>query len=82
MTRTSRPNSYDTLRIGVHRFAMSPFRECYGGEDTVYGVVADRYKWIRAAFLQTMTESGSHWLSRPIVPNVLAPGVDIYAGGG
>lgn len=38
-----------------------------------------RYKWVRADFLQTLLSSDSHWLSRPIIPNQLAPGVDIYA---
>jgi hypothetical protein len=43
------------------------------------GVVTERYKWIRASFLTSVTDSGSHWLSRPIVPNQLAPGVDLFA---
>ena len=28
-------------------------------------------------FLQNVLESGSHWLARPIVPNQLAPGVEL-----
>ena len=43
------------------------------------GVVKGRYKWIRASFLTAVQDSGSHWLDRPIVPNRLAPGVDLYA---
>lgn len=39
----------------------------------------DRLKWVRSGFLQTITENDSHWLSRPIVPNQLAPGIDIFA---
>lgn len=42
------------------------------------GVVA-RYKFIRASFLTAVIESESHWLSRPILPNRLAPGVDLFA---
>lgn len=42
------------------------------------GVVTARYKWIRASFLTSVTDSGGHWLDRPIVPNRLAPGVDLY----
>lgn len=38
-----------------------------------------RLKWVRADFVQTITEEDSHWLSRPIIPNRLAPGVDIFA---
>lgn len=41
--------------------------------------VVARYKWIRASFLTSVIESGSHWLARPIVPNQLAPGVDLFA---
>jgi len=40
--------------------------------------VAGRYKYIRASFLTTVLDSGSHWINRPIVPNRLAPGVDIF----
>lgn len=43
------------------------------------GEVIQRLKWVRRDFLQTMTDNNTHWLSRPIVPNQLAPGVDIYA---
>jgi hypothetical protein len=42
------------------------------------GRVAGRYKWIRASFLTSVIDSGSHWLSRPILPNSLAAGVDIF----
>ena len=33
------------------------------------GEVTDRMKFVRASFLQTVEESQSHWLDRPIVPN-------------
>ena len=41
------------------------------------GVVTGRFKWVRASFLTSVVDSGGHWLDRPIVPNRLAPGVDI-----
>ena len=41
--------------------------------------VVARYKFVRASFLTQVVESGSHWLNRQIVPNLLAPGVDIFA---
>lgn len=44
----------------------------------VDGVVVDRFKWVRSGFLQTLVGSDSHWQSRPIVVNGLAPGVDLY----
>jgi hypothetical protein len=42
------------------------------------GVVVDRLKWIRASFLTAVVDSGSHWLARPIVPNQLADGVELF----
>jgi hypothetical protein len=42
------------------------------------GAVVGRYKYIRADFLATVLQSGSHWLDRPIVPNGLRDGADIY----
>jgi hypothetical protein len=43
------------------------------------GEVVERYKWIRASFLTSVLDSGSHWLARPIVPNQLADGIDLFA---
>jgi hypothetical protein len=42
------------------------------------GEVRARYKLIRASFLTTVVDSGGHWLDRPIVPNRLAAGVDLF----
>jgi hypothetical protein len=42
------------------------------------GRVVGRYKYVRASFLTTVLDSGTHWLRRPIVPNGLAPGVDLF----
>ena len=33
--------------------------------------VVDRLKWVRASFLNSLVDSGSHWLDRPIVTNIL-----------
>lgn len=35
------------------------------------GIVVDRLKYVRYGFLQTVVESGTHWLDRPIIPNKL-----------
>lgn len=43
--------------------------------------VVERYKFIRAGFLTTVLDSGSHWLRRPILPNQLRPDVDLFGGG-
>lgn len=44
------------------------------------GRVVERYKWVRHGFLQVVTDSETHWLRRPVVPNRLAPGVDLCGG--
>ena len=41
--------------------------------------VVSRYKFIRASFTQTILDQDEHWLKRPIVPNRLRPGVDLFA---
>jgi hypothetical protein len=41
--------------------------------------VIARYKYVRGSFLQTVADSGSHWADRPIEPNRLRDGVDIFS---
>ena len=41
--------------------------------------VLGRFKWVRPDFVQTILDSGSHHSTRPIIPNGLAPQVDLYA---
>jgi hypothetical protein len=45
------------------------------------GRVVERYKYVRASFLTAVKDSGTHWLRRPIIPNALAEGVDLFGGG-
>jgi hypothetical protein len=47
-------------------------------EDPRAGIVLARYKWVRASFLTAVVDSGSHWLTRTIIPNQLAEGVDLW----
>lgn len=42
------------------------------------GEVVERFKIVRPAFRQTISDNNEHWLSRPILPNQLAPGLDIF----
>jgi RNA ligase len=37
-----------------------------------------RYKYVRADFLTTISQSESHWLNRPIIPNQLRDNVDLF----
>jgi hypothetical protein len=39
-----------------------------------------RYKFVRPGFIQSIMFAGTHHLDRPLFPNRLAPGVDIFAG--
>jgi hypothetical protein len=41
-------------------------------------VVKERYKYLRPSFLNAVAQSGEHWHNRPIVPNLLQPGVDLF----
>jgi hypothetical protein len=41
--------------------------------------VLERFKYVRASFTQTVADSGSHWQERPMIPNRLRAGVDIFA---
>ncbi len=40
--------------------------------------VLERYKFVRGSFLAAVLDSESHWLDRPIVPNRLREGVDLF----
>lgn len=41
------------------------------------GAVKERYKYVRRDFVQKLTEEG-HWQDRPLIPNRLADGVDLF----
>ena len=41
--------------------------------------VCERFKFVRPDYTQTVADSGSHWLERPLIPNQLRPDVDIFA---
>lgn len=41
-------------------------------------IVQERYKYVRSSFLQTVFDSESHWLDRPLLPNCLKSGVTLF----
>lgn len=45
-------------------------------EDENY--VLSRLKYVRASFLNSILDSETHWASRPIIPNKLQSGIDIF----
>jgi hypothetical protein len=42
------------------------------------GQVMGRYKYVRGSFLQAVADSETHWINRPIEPNRLRTGVDVF----
>jgi hypothetical protein len=42
------------------------------------GEVVERLKFVRASFLTSILESETHWLNRPIIPNQLRDGIQLY----
>ena len=42
------------------------------------GRVTERFKFVRGSFHQAVEDSGDHWLNRPVIPNRLREGVDIF----
>lgn len=74
----------------LQELAPDPVRACRETDPSVLseglyvkveedGQVRERFKFVRSSFLTTVLDSESHWLDRPILPNQLAPGVDLFA---
>ncbi len=42
------------------------------------GVVEERYKYVRVEFLGAVRRARGHWFNRPIIPNRLAPGANMF----
>lgn len=77
----------DSLREESLRLGLDADRQCRETDSTdtmegLYikvedeGVVADRLKYVRRTFTQTVEQSSTHWLDRPIVPNGLTGSLD------
>jgi hypothetical protein len=43
------------------------------------GIVTERYKFVRHDFVQAILDSKVHHSQQPFIPNLLAPGVDIFS---
>jgi hypothetical protein len=48
-------------------------------KDETDDLTVDRYKFVRPSFVTRLVEQNRHWAATAIVPNKLAPGVDIFA---
>lgn len=82
------PNAAERLRNDVSRLGWDVERavrqtDLSGVMEGLYvkveenGAVTGRYKFVRAEFLQTVTADG-HWQDRPLVPNRLAAGAELF----
>lgn len=83
-------NWREALRVAAEKVGIDPDLALIQTDDSdrsegLYLKIEDergvigRYKWVRASFLQTILDSGSHWQNRPIIENRLSPGLDILA---
>lgn len=81
------PAHTDRLREDARRLGLDEERQCRetDGTDLAEGLylkieeggqVAERLKYVRASFTQTVDVSQTHWLDRPIVPNRLSGPVE------
>lgn len=43
--------------------------------------VIERFKYVRSSFLNTILDSETHWVNRPIIPNKLKFGFDLFSLG-
>ena len=82
ITGNPRQNLYDAaVRLGLDPERTCNETELSGLMEGLYikveenGQVADRMKYVRTGFLQSVDFSETHWLEKPIVPNQLAVAV-------
>lgn len=79
ITENPRKNLYDSaVKLGLDPVRACRETELSGLMEGLYlkveehGQVVQRLKYVRAAFLQTVDFSETHWIDRPIIPNRLA----------
>jgi len=65
--------------MGRSRFSSTELLEGLYIKREEDGRVTARCKFVRSGFLQTVADSESHWADRPIEPNRLREGVDLFA---
>jgi ATP-dependent RNA circularization protein (DNA/RNA ligase family) len=64
--------------IGQSRCSSSATMEGLYLKHEENGRVIGRYKFVREGFRQAVEDSGEHWMDRPIEPNRLRAGVDLF----
>jgi hypothetical protein len=92
LVRTSnyiRPGHLERLRQSCEQRRLDPERALKETDRSIdmeglyikveeEGVVKERYKFVRASFLSAVENAEGHWLARPIIPNLLQPGVELF----
>jgi RNA ligase len=78
LARAAEDRDLDPARIAVETDPSDEMEGLYIKIEEE-GRVTARLKYVRASFLTSVLDSGIHWLNRPIVPNELAPGVELFA---
>ena len=71
-------NRFDDL-IGRSAFSSTETMEGLYIKWEEEGRVCGRYKYVRGSFAQAVDNEGIHWSERPLEPNLLSDGVDIFA---
>lgn len=67
----------DTLKLNLDVSKIQSETDLSGLMEGLYikveedGIVKERYKYVRQGFLQTVSDSETHWLDRQIIPNRL-----------
>lgn len=64
--------------LGTSRYASAELMEGLYIKCEEEGVVQGRYKYVRSGFLQSVEDQGEHWMDRPIEPNTLREGADLF----
>lgn len=64
--------------IGQSRCSSSETMEGLYLKHEEHGRVSARYKFVKSDFLQAVEDSGEHWMDRPIEPNQLRNGVNLF----
>jgi hypothetical protein len=74
------PESHCSGRLLVAHFRKTSLVDFERYHSTVGGdgIVTGRYKYIRPSFLTAVFSAEGHWLNRPIVPDLLREGVDLF----
>ena len=78
LAETAQRRSLDVDRVNEQTDGDERVEGLYLKVEDQHQVLA-RFKFVRASFTQTLLDQDEHWLKRPLIPNQLKPGVDLFA---